>query len=530
MRALDIIRIGPADKFPPDWRGELDLNPDDVDEVDGDPDVALLLGFDPEEVDFEDGEDDIYSLLDGYDPNQPRDPEGTETGGQFASGASATNVAEAQAQSKGRSKDEWLKQVGIDRHYRLVALSDYPIDRMVLESDKGLDWEYNKEYLVYGKSSMPNAFADIDDFKKRYADAPIKHLTVDEWKKMEYLGFNPNEPPSLREVIGQHSHRRDVARLANLIRHGGVPPAIVLTRGNRVRLLAGNTRLSTAAAMGYNLPVKLINVTNEVPPKTKIGDYDPNQKRDPKGTATGGQFTAGAASQSIRTAQERASGRDADDIAMEAARLAKPSKPTKRMFRYSGVGRDPETGESLRELHRAHPNFVDEKSHKELDAYVGNYTALNGMIRNGERLFESYERMDAGLQELMKPLPVDMKTYRVVSTEPITSLLREDKEAIDLTGLEVGDGLVFEGYTSTSRDMFNALGFHAEDDMPDVLFEITVKAGEKAIVTNPGEVEVILDKGQAYRVTGITEDRRLQSEPGRDVWWPKKYITLETVK
>lgn len=123
-----------------------------------------------------------------------------------------------------------------------------------------MDWEYSVEYLKYSRPSFPNAFASRDDFQVQYDAAPCRPLTLSELRtlgnSMAHSGFGKDEAWVRRTF----SHRRDVDRVMSQLRSRTYCPPIILERNGRLHLMAGQTRLATAAALGITINVKIISV------------------------------------------------------------------------------------------------------------------------------------------------------------------------------------------------------------------------------------------------------------------------------
>lgn len=175
--------------------------------------------------------------------------------GQFGSGGGSTGAG-------GENHSEGASSV--------KGLNDHPLSSMRDYSPKELDWEYGTEYKKYSKSFAPNAFSSREDFHKKFDAAPLKHLTDAEYKGltntsgMVSIAKSDKSPEEklkqVREIIGA---RRDVTRIVTDLKEGKTAPPIILKKGNTLRLMAGNTRLITAASQNINLPVKVIDVTEK---------------------------------------------------------------------------------------------------------------------------------------------------------------------------------------------------------------------------------------------------------------------------
>ena len=79
-------------------------------------------------------------------------------------------------------------------------------------------------------------------------------LTDDIWKKLENTESNQIEKGEMDKVedLAKKYHKSSPKKLATAIKNGDYQPPIILKFGNRYHLVAGNTRLCTAAALGIN--------------------------------------------------------------------------------------------------------------------------------------------------------------------------------------------------------------------------------------------------------------------------------------
>jgi 8-oxo-dGTP pyrophosphatase MutT (NUDIX family) len=138
-------------------------------------------------------------------------------------------------------------------------LSLYPKQFMREYTDAEFPWEW-REYDKYGRGAVPDAFKDQADFKAKYDAAPLVHLKEDAIKKMDYATAGSYFGKGEDYARESFAHHRDMGRILDQIHNKDVAPPIVLLTDKGLRILGGNTRLSTAAALNYNLPVKLIDV------------------------------------------------------------------------------------------------------------------------------------------------------------------------------------------------------------------------------------------------------------------------------
>jgi len=123
-----------------------------------------------------------------------------------------------------------------------------------------MDWEYTVEYLKYSFNRFPLAFASREDFQAQYDAAQCRQLTLAEFQQlgnsMAASGLGKDE----KWVRKTFSHRRDVDRVMTQLRTGEYCPPIILEQNGHLHLMAGQTRLATAAALGIPINVKIISV------------------------------------------------------------------------------------------------------------------------------------------------------------------------------------------------------------------------------------------------------------------------------
>jgi hypothetical protein len=74
------------------------------------------------------------------------------------------------------------------------------------------------------------------------------------WKKLENTESNEIEKGDMSKVVklAKKYHKSSPLKLKDAIMSGDYRPPLILKFGNRYHLVAGNTRLCTAAAMGVN--------------------------------------------------------------------------------------------------------------------------------------------------------------------------------------------------------------------------------------------------------------------------------------
>lgn len=176
-------------------------------------------------------------------------------GGKFGSGGSA-GAGKASPATKGGGEVKGLK--------------NHPLDKMRDYTPTELDWEYGTEYEKYSKSFAPDAFSSREDFQKKYDATPLTTLSDKEFHDLEnttglsgIATFNAPEAGKIKHVKSIIGARRDVNRIIDDMDNGKTAPPIILKKDGELRLMAGNTRLITAAAKGINLPVKVMDVSEK---------------------------------------------------------------------------------------------------------------------------------------------------------------------------------------------------------------------------------------------------------------------------
>lgn len=119
---------------------------------------------------------------------------------------------------------------------------------------KELDWEYDREYLVYARPIFPDAFTSREDFQRKFDDAPFVS-----YHSLLRVGNFSGPFRTVNEVKLAMSHRRDVDRIIDGITAGTLPPPIILKSFCHYHLMSGNTRLAVASAMGAQIDCKVID-------------------------------------------------------------------------------------------------------------------------------------------------------------------------------------------------------------------------------------------------------------------------------
>jgi hypothetical protein len=170
-------------------------------------------------------------------------------------------------------------------------LTNHPAEKMRDYTAKELDWEYEVEYLKYSKGAFPDAFTSREDFQTKLDAAPLVYL---DQKQMRELGNSMAASGTSKGEQWVHdtfSHRRDSKRIIDEMKNGKTSAPIILKSGNKLRLMAGQTRLATGQALGIQVPAKVIDVT----PKNGAQDEATwDESKHPR--ATDGKFGSGGSS------------------------------------------------------------------------------------------------------------------------------------------------------------------------------------------------------------------------------------------
>ena len=129
---------------------------------------------------------------------------------------------------------------------------------------ESLEGEEKKEYFQDEMDEIERAAQDLSRDDK-YETSVKKILNVFKksketklddkiWKKLENTESNEIEKGDMSKVVklAKKYHKSSPLKLKDAIMSGDYRPPLILKFGNRYHLVAGNTRLCTAAAMGVN--------------------------------------------------------------------------------------------------------------------------------------------------------------------------------------------------------------------------------------------------------------------------------------
>jgi hypothetical protein len=129
---------------------------------------------------------------------------------------------------------------------------------------ESLEGEEKKEYFQDEMDEIERAAQDLSrDDKYETSVKEIlnvfkksKETKLDDkvWKKLENTESNEIEKGDMRKVVklAKKYNKSSPLKLKDAIMSGDYRPPLILKFGDRYHLVAGNTRLCTAAAMGVN--------------------------------------------------------------------------------------------------------------------------------------------------------------------------------------------------------------------------------------------------------------------------------------
>src|SRR5262245_24800947 len=157
-------------------------------------------------------------------------------------------------------KVELPKPKPLDYKFKAEELTPLPQTSMADESDAGLKWEYEVEYIKYGGRQWGPGINSQEDFNKRYKAAPLTYLTDDQYNTLGYTTINMNNLPTHNDVHKMIGHRRDPKAIRERMFTGITTPPIVLRKNGKLRLMAGQSRIFTGFGAGFRVPVKVLDV------------------------------------------------------------------------------------------------------------------------------------------------------------------------------------------------------------------------------------------------------------------------------
>ena len=129
---------------------------------------------------------------------------------------------------------------------------------------ESLEGEEKKEYFQDEMDEIERAAQDLSrdgkyetsvkEILNAFKSAKETKLSDEVWKKLENTESNQIKKGDMDKVIGlaKKYHKSSPLKLKDAIMSGEYRPPLILKFGNQYHLVAGNTRLCTAAAMGVN--------------------------------------------------------------------------------------------------------------------------------------------------------------------------------------------------------------------------------------------------------------------------------------
>jgi hypothetical protein len=106
----------------------------------------------------------------------------------------------------------------------------------------------------------------VEELVRSFDSVKEQTLTDDVWSKLENTESNEIEKGDIEAVndIAKMYHKTDPKKLIKVIKSGEYRRPLILKMGDRYILIAGNTRLCTAAAMGINPKVFIGEIEEDV--------------------------------------------------------------------------------------------------------------------------------------------------------------------------------------------------------------------------------------------------------------------------
>lgn len=118
------------------------------------------------------------------------------------------------------------------------------------------------ERVVQDLSRDEDIDISVKEVKKKFQDAELKKLTKSIWKKLENTESNEIDKGDMESVekIAKKYNKTSPTKLKKSLESGDYNPPMIIKYNNKYHLVAGNTRLCTAAAMGITPNVLIIEI------------------------------------------------------------------------------------------------------------------------------------------------------------------------------------------------------------------------------------------------------------------------------
>ena len=130
------------------------------------------------------------------------------------------------------------------------------------------------EYFAndHTKEAVPGLFKDRDDITRWIKDSRLELLDMNELQNLrnsdvpEILAYNTKSKRLAVSVELMKSYGKDYMRLLQGFKmlEKLPPPLVIRDKDNNLWLMAGNSRMMVAAALGYNMPVKVAKYSQQI--------------------------------------------------------------------------------------------------------------------------------------------------------------------------------------------------------------------------------------------------------------------------
>ena len=132
--------------------------------------------------------------------------------------------------------------------------------------------ESNKSYIQSEMDEIERAVQDltrdedinisVKEVKDKFKNAEPKRLTKSIWSKLENTESNEIDKGDMKSVekIAKKYNKTNPNKLKKILESGDYNPPMIIQFGSRYHLVAGNTRLCTAAAMGITPNVLIVKI------------------------------------------------------------------------------------------------------------------------------------------------------------------------------------------------------------------------------------------------------------------------------
>ena len=122
------------------------------------------------------------------------------------------------------------------------------------------------------KTAVPGLFKDHDDITAWIKDSQLELLDIDELNQLgnsdvpEILSIDSKRGKLDTAVKYMKHYGKDYFSLLSAFKnnHKLPPPLVIRDKNNSLHLMAGNSRMMVATALGYNMPVKVVRYTQEI--------------------------------------------------------------------------------------------------------------------------------------------------------------------------------------------------------------------------------------------------------------------------